>query len=75
MKQYQNRSGDSGVIAYEIGSDFIKVQFREGRTYLYTYTSAGRDNIKMMKHLAADGQGLSTFISTTVKDRYAGRLF
>ncbi len=27
MQLYRNLSGDSGVLAYEIGADYIKVQF------------------------------------------------
>ncbi len=40
LQTYQNLSGESGVRAYEIGDDFIKVEFSNG-TYLYTYQSAG----------------------------------
>jgi hypothetical protein len=63
MQPYGNRSGGSGVRAYEIGPDFIRVQFPRGEPYLYTYESAGRDNVERMKELAASGRGLSTFIS------------
>jgi hypothetical protein len=45
MEYYKNLGGNSGVIAYEVGSDFIKVQFRDYSIYLYNYQSAGRNNI------------------------------
>jgi hypothetical protein len=68
-------SGDSGIATYEIGADFIKVGFRDGRPlYLYTYQSAGRNIIEQMKVLAKAGQGLGTFISTTVRNAYAAKL-
>jgi hypothetical protein len=71
MKRYQNLAGDSGVVAYEPGLDFIRVQFTGGETYLYTYRSAGTDAVERMKTLAEQGRGLSTFISRTVKSAYA----
>lgn len=71
MQRYANRSGKSGVIAYRIGADSITVEFADGKQYLYTYESAGAANVETMKNLAAQGQGLSAFISTTVKDGYA----
>jgi hypothetical protein len=63
MQPYMNLSGDSGVRAYEVGPNFIRVQFQNGDPYRYTYESAGRDNVERMKQLAASGKGLSTFIS------------
>ncbi len=73
MKRYKNLSGDSGVIAYEIGNDSISIQFVDGCVYLYTYQSAGRDNIEHMKSLAIAGQGLSSFISQAVKKQFASK--
>jgi hypothetical protein len=73
LVRYKNRAGNSGVIAYEIGRDSIRVQFVDGEWYVYTVKSAGRDNIERMKTLARSGQGLSGFISTHVKDRFASR--
>jgi len=73
MERYKNLSGDSGVLAYELRDDGIKVQFTEGTTYLYTIKSAGTENIETMKRLATNGRGLSTFISRTVRSRYAAK--
>lgn len=63
MRPYLNRKGDSGIAGFEIGDDFIRIQFLNGSPYLYTYTSAGRDNVEEMKRLALAGEGLATFIS------------
>ncbi len=71
MQPYQNLAGDSGVVAYETGSDFIRIRFKGGDTYLYTCQSAGAPAVEQMKALAAAGRGLSTFISRNVKGMYA----
>ena len=71
MDLYRNIDGDSGVSAYEIGADFIRVRFSTGATYLYTYSSAGSENIEQMKILAREGNGLNSFINTRVRRLYA----
>lgn len=71
MKKYKNLGGDSGVSAYEIGDDFIRVVFSDGGTYLYSNESAGIQNIDQMKELAEYGEGLNAFINTNVKYNYA----
>lgn len=71
MERYKNLSGHSGVVAYGIGRDFIQVQFTEGTVYVYTEASAGLRHIAHMKNLARKGRGLSSFISTTVREAYA----
>lgn len=65
MEPYRNSSGNSGIIAFEIGTNFVRVQFRHGGPYLYTYQSAGITNVDEMKRLARLGQGLNTFINQT----------
>jgi hypothetical protein len=74
MENYKNLSGDSGVKAYELGSDSITVEFNDGKVYQYTYQSAGRENVESMKKLAVAGKGLNSFISREVKERYAVKL-
>lgn len=71
MERYANRGGDSGVIGYEIGDDFIRVRFSDGSIYLYTHSSAGANNIEHMKKLARNGQGLNAFINRNVRRAYA----
>jgi hypothetical protein len=64
MVPYKSKSEkDSGVIAYEIGSDYIKAQFVNGNTYKYTYSSAGLEAIEEMKKLATVSEGLGTYIN------------
>lgn len=66
MTPYANKSGESGVLAFEIGTDYILVEFNSGREryYRYTYASAGRDAVETMKELALAGEGLNSFISS-----------
>ena len=71
METYQNLGGNSGVAAYEIGQDFIRVQFSNGSIYLYNYEKPGSQDVEHMKQLAANGQGLNSFINTDVRDNYA----
>ena len=70
MKPYKNLSGNSGVCEYEIGLDYIKVQFKKNSPYTYSYASAGRDIVEEMKILAESGKGLNSFIN-----KYAKKLF
>ncbi|MDV6168771.1 hypothetical protein R1T16_10065 [Flavobacterium sp. DG1-102-2] len=70
MEHYKNISGNSGVTAYEIKDESVRVQFGHDSVYLYTYASAGKRNIEKMKKLAVEGAGLSTYISRHVKDKY-----
>jgi Holliday junction resolvase-like predicted endonuclease len=63
MRPYRNLSGHSGVVAYEIGVDFIEVKFRSGPPYRYTYEGVGREKVEWMKALAVAGMGLATFIN------------
>ncbi len=74
MESYKNRGGDSNVVAYEVGGDSIKVQFRDGSVYLYTYQSTGQDAIERMKALATAGHGLNSYITRFVRKRYASKL-
>jgi hypothetical protein len=74
MDIYKNLGRNSSVRAYEIGNDSITVQFSDGTVYLYTYQSAGQNNIEKMKALAIAGRGLNSYIMLHVKKAYAARL-
>lgn len=73
MQRYLNRGGDSGVLSYEIGPDYIKVRFSTGTTYVYTSTSAGASHIENMKQLAQNGVGLNSYINTRVRTKYSSK--
>jgi hypothetical protein len=74
MEPYANLGGDSGVVAYEIGSDSITVQFSDGGVYLYNYQRTGRGNVEHMKQIAVAGIGLSSFINAHVRKAYARKI-
>ena len=70
MELYKDLNGDSGVLCYEIGDDYIIVQFKTCSSYTYTYSSAGQENVEIMKMLAKNGDGLNSFINKHVKMLY-----
>ncbi len=72
--RYEDRHGNSGVVAFRSGLDFIDVEFRDGKQYRYTHQMPGRTEVEAMKQLAASGQNLATFINKVVRDRFAARL-
>lgn len=71
MVQYGNLGGNSGVSAYEIGSDYITVKLNGTvRTYTYSYRKAGKTHVDKMKALAVRGYGLNSYINTYAKFLY-----
>ena len=70
MQRYRHAGADTGVTAFESGPDYIRVEFRGGRVYRYSYARAGRIHVEEMKRLAEEGRGLSTYISRNVHDLY-----
>jgi hypothetical protein len=71
MERYRNSGGDSGVSAYELGSDYIRVKFSgNSRIYTYSYRKAGRSLVEQMKGLAQGGSGLNSYINKHVKFLY-----
>jgi hypothetical protein len=74
MIPYINLGGNSNIVGYEIGDDFILVQFRDLSIYEYTYSSAGQINIEKMKILAKQGSGLNSFINKEVRKNYSRKI-
>ena len=71
MERYLDLDGDSGVVGYEIGDTFIRVQFdRTFKIYTYSYRSAGIDRVEDMKRLARSGDGLNSYIMKNKKKLY-----
>jgi macrodomain Ter protein organizer (MatP/YcbG family) len=71
MERYTNSGGDSGVSAYEIGSDYIIVKFSDStRTYRYSYRKAGQNHVENLKQLAQSGNGLNSYVNKHVKNLY-----
>ncbi len=74
MLRYKSKNEDAGVWAYETGADFIKLRFRDGRTYLYDYNKPGKIAVNKMKKLAATGKGLTTYVNQQVRENYSRKL-
>jgi hypothetical protein len=74
MQRYKNLSGDSGVVAYKIGRDYIDIQFKDGGTYRYDYRTPGQQDVETMKQLAQQGADLATYINKFVRERFASKL-
>lgn len=64
MQRYKNLGGDSNVKAYEIGDDYIIVEFGGGRHYMYDYQTTGEKAVEVMKELALSGRGLGGMLAT-----------
>ena len=71
MEQYRNFGENSGVRQFEIGDDFIRVEFEREGTYVYDYASTGAEHVERMKVLARSGQGLGTYISQHARKAFA----
>lgn len=74
MQRYLNRSGESGVVAYEPGPASIAVRFVDGSVYVYDAERPGGEQVDEMKRLAQAGRGLSGYISRFVQQNYAKKL-
>ncbi len=70
MQNYKNLGGNSSVVAYSIGNDYVEVQFATGKIYRYSYASAGVANVEEMKTLAIQGVGLNSYIMRYVRNAY-----
>lgn len=70
MTEYQNYGGNSNVIAYELGDDYIDVQFADYSVYRYSYRSAGVNNVEEMKERALSGAGLNSYIMRYCRTLY-----
>lgn len=70
MQLYKNLGGNSNVRAFDIGGDYIDVQFNGGAVYRYSYRSAGKEKIEEMKKLAVQGCGLNSYIMRNARKDY-----
>jgi hypothetical protein len=74
MKKYKNLDGNSGILAWEEGKDYIIVQFSDFEKYLYNYIKPGKMLVERMKQFAGKGKGLATFINKYVRSNYYKKL-
>lgn len=62
-EQYENKSGNSGVVAFEINPDYIWIWFKSGKAYRYSKQSVSEYYLSILVELAKLGEGLNTFIN------------
>ncbi len=74
MEKYGNRGGDSGIAAFEIGDDYLDVEFSDGSVYRWDNESCGHAHLARMKSLASAGEGLNSYINKYVKKQYARKV-
>src|SRR5262245_27808551 len=70
MKPSKNKSGDSGIAAYEPGVDWIDVAWGH-ESYRYHPSRIGPKHLAVLKKLADTGDNLNTYINQhpVVRDR------
>lgn len=60
--KYEDIDGDSNISSYEIESESISVEFKDGSIYTYSYLSPGKEDVERMKELAERDDGLNSYI-------------
>ena len=76
MEKYLNLKGNSSIIEYAIGENYIDVKYNSVPIiYRYSYLSAGIDNVDKMKELAKKGYGLQTYIDDNCKYQYEMKIY
>ncbi len=74
MQIYKNLGGNSNIHSFEMGVDYIDVQFNTGAIYRYSYKNPGRGHVEYMKKLALEGCGLNSYINRNVRKNYECRI-
>lgn len=74
MQRYESKDRHTGVIAFQLGKDYIDVEFRDGRIYRYSFTKPGKPAVTEMKRLATKGKGLTTYINKYVRKNYEQKI-
>jgi hypothetical protein len=69
-----NADHHSGVVAYEVGGDYIKAEFQDGRIYLYDYDKPGKVHVDNMIRLARKESGLTSYINQHVRENFHKKL-
>lgn len=67
MTTYGNEN--SGIVAYDIGDDYIDVEFRNGGIYRYEEATIGRLALLNMQAAAVLGVGLNGIINRSARNR------
>jgi hypothetical protein len=72
---YKSKSPNTGVSSYELLDDAILLEFTDHKfQYLYNAEKPGSKHVAIMRKLAEQGKGLSTYINQHVRENYARKL-
>jgi len=75
MERYKGKlNHPTGVSGYEIGDQYIILEFEDKDQYMYNYTHPGKEHVEKMKRLAQIGSGLNTYVSKHVGKNYFKKL-
>jgi len=68
QQPYRNQGGNSQILSYETGNEFLKVEFAEtGAVFKFSYRTAGKRHVDEMKRLAQSGEGLDKYICENMR--------
>jgi len=70
MERYQNRGGNSGIIAFMTEDDSITVKFKDGWHYIYNSIRPGMAEVDRMKAMAKAGSGLHAYINRKIRNNH-----
>ena len=72
MPRYENLRGNSKILRYSLGDEYIKIQFEYNPEYwfVYSYKTPGKEAVEEMKKKAEAGKGLAFFIWNNIDNNY-----
>lgn len=71
MEKYLNLNGNSSVVGFDVGFDFIWVYFSNKTKYLYTDKITGKNEVETMERLAQQGRDLGTYLGRKPYKRHS----
>lgn len=74
MQAYTDRGGDTTVIGFEDGDDFIRIHYRDGAVLEFRVGEVSAAHVMNLRQLAQLGEGLQHYLSRHVSTRLARRI-
>lgn len=71
MQRYRDTDGESSILAYESGPDYLRVQFSDGSILRYTTASVGPRHLDEMQRRATEGEALEQYLTMHAKNKHA----
>jgi hypothetical protein len=73
MQRYADHGGRSGIVAFELGENYLDVRFASGEVRRYSDRRPGARDVIHMKELALRGEGLAAHIKAHIGERYESK--